>query len=1012
MRHLFQQIMIRIKCLQQNVRIHSTYPYTNPLKNTRIKSMNILKTVKYNQVKFLSLLCFLAIQISSVSGQNPYFRSIKLPDEIQQTSITCLYQDNNSYMWIGTGKGLYQYDGNDFIYFPGNSRLSSLPISALYMTPDQTLWIGTRKGEIYHLKGDSLRLFDPEEGNPKVSITAFTSDKQGNLWFSTYGEGVYYYDGKHIFNIDTDDGLTDNYCYTITPDKQGRMWVATDGGISLCSLVKGKKHISSLTTSDGLPDDIVQNITANGNLMWVGMEDAGICKVDINSLKITIPDASKKWAYGPVNNIIPGQNWLWLSSERNGVLCINPATGEMKGKYTRTDNANIQHVSQMYADRQGNCWIASGSQLFLSLGQDLLYFTEFDHTTGKNVHSILSDSWGNTWFSNEEGLFILDAKSKKTNKINLPIKTLTHIISLYEDSRGYIWAGTFGSGLFCINPDRKRVRLFGESDGLSNGNILSITGKGNEIWLATLGGAYKCNIEGDPLSGKSKVSFYNYGDQHFPGNNYIYSVFIDSQNRVWFGTDGKGISKLEKGRFVNFDKAQGLKSNIIYSIAEDSNGDIWFSTSNAGIYRYNGKSFRHYTLADGLSDLTITGILADKNHHLLLIHNNGVDILDTHNNTFLYYSANVGMSEINPDLNVCSLEGDNVAWLGTQHGLIRMQIPSDLSQRQPSLQMDMVSVFMGKENYIGTHLFSYDQNHISFHFNALWYIAPTLVKYQIRLKGYDIDWLDTRNNLVAYSNLPPGQYTFEVRSSIKGNFDRAVVKDYTFSIQKPFWKTNLFILAAILCIALLVYMIVRLRENALKKRDAAEHEKIMFQFQTLRSQVNPHFLFNSFSTLISVIDEDKAVAIEYVEKLSKFFRDILDYRDKDLIPLSEELKLIDTYYYLQQKRYCKNLSLEIEVGRKELQSLIPPMVLQMLVENAIKHNVVSAEQPLRVRIFTDEKHIIIINNLQPKKAGIPSTGIGLANIRNRYKLLGFGETAIDTTANEFIVKLPIIYSAK
>jgi hypothetical protein len=74
--------------------------------------------------------------------------------------------------------------------------------------------------------------------------------------------------------------------------------------------------------------------------------------------------------------------------------------------------------------------------------------------------------------------------------------------------------------------------------------------------------------------------------------------------------------------------------------------------------------------------------------------------------------------------------------------------------------------------------------------------------------------------------------------------------------------------------------------------------------------------------------------------------------------------------------------------------------------------VVSAEQPLRVRIFADEKHIIIVNNLQPKKAGIPSTGIGLANIRNRYKLLGFGETAIDTTANEFIVKLPIIYSAK
>jgi hypothetical protein len=370
------------------------------------------------------------------------------------------------------------------------------------------------------------------------------------------------------------------------------------------------------------------------------------------------------------------------------------------------------------------------------------------------------------------------------------------------------------------------------------------------------------------------------------------------------------------------------------------------------------------------------------------------------------------MSEIKADLNVCALEGFDIAWLGTQNGLIRLQIPADIKKNQPSLQLDKISVFLGKENYIGTRVFPYNKNHISFHFNALWYVAPTLVRYQIRLKNYDLDWIETRNNLGTYSNLPPGKYTFEVRAAIKGDFTNSEIKSYTFTIKKPFWKTNFFILIALLGVALLVYFFVKLREKSLRQRDAMEREKIMFKFQTLRSQVNPHFLFNSFSTLISIIDEDKEVAIDYVEKLSQFFRDLLDYRDKDLITLSEEMKLMETYFYLQKKRYCENLMIDINISEKAQSSLIPPMVLQMLVENTIKHNVVSADRPLSVRIFTDEKYISVTNNLQRKKDKERSTGIGITNIGDRYKLLGFGDIEITSSEGSFTVKLPLIYPRK
>jgi len=972
--------------------------------------MDLSETGSIRKAVLKLLVLLLIFPLFHVSGQKPYFRSIRMPDDIQETSISCISQDNSNYIWIGSGKGIYRFDGTDFTFYQGQDANRSVQVSAIYSTADNDMWIGTRKGDIYRFRGDSLQLFNPQEGTPKVAITGFTSDKAGNLWFSTYGEGVYYYDGNRIYNINTDDGLTDNYCYTVIDDMQGQIWVATDGGISICSLKSSNKNIRKVTTTQGIPDNIVLSLMLKGTVMWAGMQDAGICSIDTKTLEISVPKASENWPYGPVNNIVTGNNWLWVSTERNGIISIEASGGNLNGIYTNTENQNFSHINKLYADKQGNYWIASGSQLFLSLGQDLLQFDELG--SGKNIHSILVDSRGFIWYSNDEGLFRINGQNGKTEKINIRLNTLTHFISLYEDDKGYVWAGTFGSGLYCIQPNGQQSRLYTESDGLSNGNILSITGKENQLWLATLGGAFKCDITGNPVAKGQQVEFTNYGDQHFPGNNYIYSVFIDSRSRVWFGTDGKGISFLEKGRFTNYGKEHGLKSNIIYSITEDSEGDIWFSTANAGIYRYNGETFRNYSTQEGLSDMHITGLLADKMHHLLIIHNNGIDILDTRSNSFLYYSSGVGLSEINPDLNVCVMQGEQVAWLGTQNGLIRMQIPEDISIRQPAIQLNKLSIFLGSENHLGSHVFAYNKNHISFHFNALWYIAPSQVRYQIRLQGYDIDWIETRDNLVTYSSLPPGNYVFEVRSSIKGDFSQSAIKSYSFTVKKPFWKTTWFIILALLSITMLVYMVIRLREKTMKQRDASEREKIMFQFQTLRSQVNPHFLFNSFSTLISIIDEDKNVAIEYVEKLSQFFRDLLEYREKDLIPLSEELKLIDTYYYLQKKRYCENLQLEIEIGDRARHSLIPPMVLQMLVENAIKHNVVSAEKPLSVQITTTERHIIVTNNLQRKKDKEPSTGIGLANIRNRYALLGFGDTEITTSEDCFTVQLPLIVTEK
>ena len=193
--------------------------------------------------------------------------------------------------------------------------------------------------------------------------------------------------------------------------------------------------------------------------------------------------------------------------------------------------------------------------------------------------------------------------------------------------------------------------------------------------------------------------------------------------------------------------------------------------------------------------------------------------------------------------------------------------------------------------------------------------------------------------------------------------------------------------------------------------EAMKKEKMEYQYETLKSQINPHFLFNSFNTLITIIEDNQNKAVDYVETLSDYFRSILNYRDKDVIKLAEELDIVKAYFYLQQKRFGEYLSLTIDVPLTYQEDYaVPPLSIQLLVENAIKHNAVSHETPLKIEITLDDKNqfLFITNNLNPKKNHDPSTGIGLNNIFSRYKILTDQDVTVIRSDIQFKVELPLI----
>lgn len=196
---------------------------------------------------------------------------------------------------------------------------------------------------------------------------------------------------------------------------------------------------------------------------------------------------------------------------------------------------------------------------------------------------------------------------------------------------------------------------------------------------------------------------------------------------------------------------------------------------------------------------------------------------------------------------------------------------------------------------------------------------------------------------------------------------------------------------------------------AIEEGERLKRENISIQLQGLKNQISPHFLFNSLNTLAAIIPEDPAQSVEFVHKLSHTYRYLLEQKDKTLVELATELDFILSYYFLQRIRFGENLQLHIDLPEDCLSRKLPPLSLQLLIENAIKHNVISSQKPLTLRICMDNAgRLVVQNNIQPRLMVEPSTGIGLHNIESRYRHLEVTGMEVKQDKTQFSVYLPLL----
>ncbi|OLT60128.1 sensor histidine kinase [Moorena bouillonii] len=206
-----------------------------------------------------------------------------------------------------------------------------------------------------------------------------------------------------------------------------------------------------------------------------------------------------------------------------------------------------------------------------------------------------------------------------------------------------------------------------------------------------------------------------------------------------------------------------------------------------------------------------------------------------------------------------------------------------------------------------------------------------------------------------------------------------------------------------------LHLFVELKDTKLRE-EQHKKETITTQLLNLKNQVSPHFLFNSLNTLVYLIDTDKEKSKEFVHSLSNIYERVLEFSDKDLVMLKDELDYINDYIDLLKKRYGDNLKFDFKITKDAMQKMIVPLSIQTGIENAVKHNVVSRKKPLLINVLNSKDYLIINNNLQKKEVAPKGGGQGLRNIKNRYRLLSNKDMLAEETNSGFKLKLPLIES--
>ncbi|MFN6177225.1 MAG: histidine kinase [Flavobacteriales bacterium] len=917
-------------------------------------------------------------------AQFPLTRTLEIRHGQQRPVVRCLAQDEHGLIWAGTDKGLFWTDGERTERASGSGTAQVTAIVRLN-TSIIAAWSSGLILRCNTLGCDTL-FMDPLLSEHRVNALCPAED--GALWLGTHGAGLWRVSGNEVDRLDMATGMPDDHVNDLVT-WGGGVVAATDQGLVLCNA--SGVH-SRCDEASGAPDNLVLSVaTGNDGLVWAGTDRGGVFSWKPGpSAPSVLPIPVN---HGPVVQLAVREGLVWMGTRDHGLCMVDLGVRQGHYVFRGSSEAALLPVNDLMLDADGVAWWCAGQEFLYRSDPTVLFIPEHENTDLRGIKAICSDDSGNVWFATDRGLFRHAntlADTQVLRQVGLGSGQRTPVVSLAADANGTIWAATFGDGVYAIDRN-ERIRHFTGQDGLVNDNVLAVRSAGDSLWFGTLGGV---------------VGYWagRFHPQPGPGSEFIYDVLPDRKGGVWAVSDGNGILH---GDATGVMRGTGNGPRTYFSLVHDAQGRTWAGGPGTGLCRLEGDSVRcaGSDLAPFAGDLFALGLSGTR---LLAFGGRGTMAYDPASDVWVDVTRRFGLEGAEAELNTVCTGVDGDLWFACNKGLYRIQ-PQErhFARTAPAV---ITGIRLANETYAGDERITtpHDRNDLAVQFTGIHYADPSELRFAYQLVGLDEHPLVTRDREVTYSSLPPGDYRFRVIAFVGDEVPDQGWVHADLVVLKPWWRTNWAILAWIVLVVGTVFAVVRSRERRARIRSLHEQEKVRFQLEALRNQVDPHFLFNSFNTLVDLIESEPSKAVLHVEQLSDLFRSLLQLRDKELISVADDLRLMRTYFELEEQRFGSAIALQVEVDEAAMHRHIVPMTLQMLVENALKHNVVSREHPLVVTIRSEGDLLLVSNTIRPRTTSPRSTGFGLHSIQRRYQALTERPIVIDRENGRFTVAIPLV----
>ena len=692
----------------------------------------------------------LILTSSKAVSQSYNFTNFNTESGLPQSYVYSILQDNQGYLWIGTGNGLSRYNGFKFENYTTADSLADNFVTC-GITGGQGIWFGHMNGGLSYFNGsrfNKIKINQPNSGR----ITHFAPGKSADIWASTYSGG--------LLKLNSDSGITGYFSFrnpeviltfTFLNDKE--ILVGTNSGLLYCAL-KNSGEIEVIQKVTEIPESRITAIINKriGTGFFIATENDGIFnlayeKSKFSCLKLNVNQSSD---FTSIQDIYEdSMSNLWLCSFGKGLIRLSRSGQDSFTDpffFNSTDGFSEDNVKTAFEDRDGNIWSGNYSMGLTQITSKIFSTIKFDNPdTGNDIFSFCYDQKFR-WIGTSNGLIKMDELTGKILSFygkgkGMPKDTVTSVRSADHKK---LWIGTARNGLYIMDTETEKFVKYPLSDGVLENSITAINVTGKDIWVGTKKGL--CNINSDTHNSV----WYTISKGGLP-HNLINCVYTDRENRVWVSTRSNVMVYITDGIVHKIPLTSAYGVSTIGPVTEDSESRIWVGTNGNGVFMIRSDSILNLTVKEGLLSNYCYSLISDNNNNIWVGHKGGLSRIRTGNYSIKPVVHIEGLTE-SIQFNPNAVMGDSKGqiWFGSNKG-IALYNPSMETLLSPPPVTGITSVKINDQEIDFSNKITLSPGYykIRIEFLGISLKEPSLVTYQYKLAGYD-QWSEiTRNTSVT-----------------------------------------------------------------------------------------------------------------------------------------------------------------------------------------------------------------------------------------------------------------------